>query len=338
MTAVALGPTLTLVLWLAPAQMDPYADRPRSIIAPSLPQLTREEEKALDELLDRFMRADVGQLTGNEATQAIRDFQALGMEAVPALIRGLNRAATYKHSCPILQLTGKLTKLLAKSHDGLLLDFARDNLGAGVPDNNPYQGRFRQMRVELAMRMNALARENPMAGRLVTPTPTPMPQSLGGRDPKQLPPRELAGLAKTESGETLKVILRELETRRGPEVFAGLGAAAANTTSDIRMLSRDLLLRHLGRLSLAEVVAQLENGEVEVRRAAVDVVLEKHPGALAKLIDRVADKDEGIRQQVRAALVREAKPVDFGPDPNESEAEIRKARDRWRTWWDLNRR
>jgi hypothetical protein len=336
MTTLALGPTLALTLLLSPAQVGPLTDRPRSIIAPSLPQLTREEEKALDDLLDRFMRADVGLLTGNDAVQATRDFNALGVESVPALIRGLNRAVQYKHACPAVQLTSKLSKLLAKSDDAELLDFARDNIGAGVPDNNPYLPRLKSLRTELALRMNALARANPMAGRLTT-TP-PMPPSLGGRDPKQLTTRELAGLAKTESGEQAKAILRELETRRGPEVFAGLGAAAGSTNSDVRLLGRDLLLRHLGRLDPKDALAQADNADVEVRRAVVDLVLEKHPAQLGKLIDRVADKDEGIRQQVRAALAREAKNVDFGPEPGESETEARKSRDRWRTWWELNRR
>ena len=57
-----------------------------------------------------------------------------------------------------------------------------------------------------------------------------------------------------------------------------------------------------------------------------------------KLIERVADKDEAIRQQVRAALARNARTVDFGPDVNASNAEARQARDRWRTWWELNPR
>lgn len=335
----AFTSALLLALTLTPAQKDPYADRPRSIYAPSLPQLTRDEEKSLDELLDRFMLADIGKLTGDAAVKATREFQALGVEAVPALLRGLNRAVQYEHSCPAVQLTTKLRTLLNRSSDAQLLDFARDNLGAGVPDNNRYLPLLRQMRVTLALRMNELARANPTTGKVppTKPVPTPMPPSLGGRDPKTLTARDLAGLARTDEGEPLKAILRELDTRRGPEVFAGLGAAAARPSSDARLLARDLLTRQMSKLDLKGLGALLEHAEVEVRRLAVEVVLEKHPAALDRLLDRVADRDDGIRQVARAALARKASPLDFGPEPGASEADAKKARDRWRTWWDLNK-
>ncbi len=336
---------LALVVLTVPVQT-PLSERPPSIIAPSLPQLTREEERALDERLDRFMKADVGTLTGPAATEAIRDFQKMGMESVPALIRGLNRAATINHTCPALQLSRKLVSLLAKSTDLELLEFARDNIGAGVGDRSRHRGVFQQMRTEILLRRNALARLQPptRGGRLVTPTtpttpttPAPPPE-LGSRDPRRVITAELVRLARAENGEPLVRVLRELETRRDSGVLDALADRASNSTTDVRELSRKLLLNHLGREDQRSVLAMLEHEKVEVRRAAVGLILDKYPTALPRLIDRVADADDGIRQQVRQALKRAARNLDFGPEPNAEDGEARKARDRWRAYWDLNSR
>lgn len=333
-----ISPTSLLIVALSLCtEPTPYSERPRSFIAPSLPQLSREEEKALDELIDRFMRADVGALTGAEANQAVRDFQALGSESVPALIRGLNRAADINHTCPALQLSRKLMTLLSKSTDTELLEFARENIGAGVSDRSRHKGVFQQMRTELLLRKNALARLNPQPPRLTTDPPL-VQRELGLRDPRSLPTAEIIRLLKTEAREPVQRLLRELETRKGQEVPGALASQIPSSDSDLRQLSRDLLLRHVGRMELRDLLPLLEHADVEVRRSTVETVLAKHATALPRLIDRLMDRDEAIRQQVRQALVREARPVDFGPEANADAADARKARDRWRTWWDLNRR
>jgi len=328
---------VALALLLLPTQATP-TDRPRSIIAPSIPQLSVEEEKALDAKIDLFMKADVGDLPGPEVPQAVRDFQAMGPEAVPALIRGLNRAAEINHSCPTLQLTRKLMGLLTKSTDVELIEFARDNIGAGVSDRSRHLAALRSLRTQLMLHQNAVVRNNPPAGRLTTPAVTPPPAELGGRDPKTLKTPELARLAQRESGEPLVRILRELGTRSDPEALAALANRAANSTSDVRELSRDLLQKSVARLDVRDVLPLLDHADAEVRRTAVTAILDKHPASLGKLIDRVADADDGIRQQVRQALTRELRTVDFGPEPNADAAEARRARDRWRAYWDLNRR
>src|SRR5262245_20447441 len=83
---------------------DPSADKPRppNPSAPTLPLLTKEEEDNLDAVIDRFILADTGQTKGEEAKAAVKEFNALGPEAVFALIRGLNRAAVADQSCPTL--------------------------------------------------------------------------------------------------------------------------------------------------------------------------------------------------------------------------------------------
>ena len=86
--------------------------RPRHPFAPSLPQLSDEEEEKLDQIIDRFILYDIGQLKGQEGKQALLDFQRLGPEATFALIRGLNRAAAINDSCPAVVISKKLRSIL----------------------------------------------------------------------------------------------------------------------------------------------------------------------------------------------------------------------------------
>src|SRR3954462_5425296 len=102
---------LTLAL-AALAGGDDAAPRPPSPYAPSLPALTKEEEARLDEVIDRFIQYDTGRLRGEDARRALRDFEKLGPEAIPALIRGVNRAAEIQHSCPVVVIARKLNRLL----------------------------------------------------------------------------------------------------------------------------------------------------------------------------------------------------------------------------------
>src|SRR5262245_24587783 len=90
---------LTALLALGAADKD--APFKRSVIAPSLPAVTKEQEEEFDRIINRFILADTGRLKGAEARKAVKEFEALKPEAIPALIRGLNRAAMIEHSCPV---------------------------------------------------------------------------------------------------------------------------------------------------------------------------------------------------------------------------------------------
>src|SRR5262245_55685159 len=83
------------------------APRPSNPFAPSLLQLTDQEEEKLDEVVQRFILSDIGKLKGKEAEKAVADFKALGPDAVFALVRGLNRAANIESSCPALIIAKK---------------------------------------------------------------------------------------------------------------------------------------------------------------------------------------------------------------------------------------
>src|SRR5437660_10147371 len=115
------------------------ADEPRKPhpFAPSLTELTEEEEKKLDTVIDRFILYDTGKLRGPEGQQAYRDFVKLGPDAIPALLRGLNRTAVLNHSCPVTVIAAKLDRLFASSTDVKLMDFARDEM-VSAAGQGPY--------------------------------------------------------------------------------------------------------------------------------------------------------------------------------------------------------
>src|SRR5262249_1286983 len=156
-----MTPLLTVTLCAILVADDPVRtkeERKPSAIAPSLPALTDEEEDKLDEIIDGFIRVDTGKLKGAEAKKALAAFNRLGMEAVPALIRGVNRAAAIEDSCPALVIAKKLYNLLGKSNDPELLQFARENIAAGVKRSR-HLGTLQDLRLFCTQRKNLLERQ-----------------------------------------------------------------------------------------------------------------------------------------------------------------------------------
>ncbi len=101
-------------------------------LAPSLTQLSAEEEKKIEKIIDQFILADTGKIIGQSAQKAIADFKGLGPDAFFELIKGFNKAAEIEHSCPALTIARKLKNQLSRSKDRQLLQYARENLGVGV--------------------------------------------------------------------------------------------------------------------------------------------------------------------------------------------------------------
>jgi hypothetical protein len=151
--------TLTAALLLA-AQPPTAIQTPRqpNPFAPSLPQLTEEEENQLDQTINRFIDYESGKLRGPDTKKILTDFQKLGPPAIPALIRGLNRAAKIEHSCPAVVIAKKLARMLSTTHDSELLEFARENIGAGVTQSR-HMGVIKDLRMVCILRKRSLAQE-----------------------------------------------------------------------------------------------------------------------------------------------------------------------------------
>ncbi len=312
---------LALALALTPAQdrySPPLAEREPHPLAPSLPRLTRDEEEDLDRVIDRFMKADIGLLRGEDAARAKRDFEKLGPESIPALIRGLNRAALIEHSCPVAVIGRKLEGFLQSSSDLELLEFARDNIGSDV-------GRTRHADYVKSIRFRVTLRKNAVARLSTTPR--------GPKLPQYLTTRELIAEASTAQGPRLKQVLLELEGRRGREVLGGLSVAATNSDADIRKLSQDLMEKHLARQSADAVKERLRDENVEILKAAIRVAAAKHPALRGEVIDLLTDPQSDVREAAHQSLLKLSRE-DFGPAPDASTEERAQAQQRWHVWLD----
>jgi hypothetical protein len=314
--------TLALALLAGEDPIDKTIPRRPSPLAPSLPELTREEEEKLDRIIDRFMQFDIGRLQGEEGRSALRDFQKLGPESIPALLRGLQRAATIEHSCPVVVIAEKLQRLLMASDDRELLQLARDEI-AGVGPTR-HAAVLRDLRLRVAMRQNMVASRPRPA---VTPT-------AAVKAPPFMSNSELAEAAGNEHGPRLERILTELEKRKGPEVLAGLATATANSDHKSQELARDLLDRHLRRQPEHVVKQKLKDPHPEVRQAAIRVAAARMPNLVGDVIDLVADETAGVRAAARQALMLLSLGEDFGPEPTADKAACALAQKKWRSWWD----
>ncbi len=167
---------LTVAAVLSAQQETPRKPNP---FAPSLPLLTDEEEAKIDAVIDKFIAYDSGKLKGPEGRKAQADFIKLGPEAIPALIRGLNKAAKIEHSCPAVTIAKKLARMLRSSHDMELLQYARENIGAGV-EQSRHMGVIKDLRMTCIVQMRAAgnAQENQIRS-----TPTIKGNSVGPKDP-----------------------------------------------------------------------------------------------------------------------------------------------------------
>ncbi len=298
----------TLAMVLIPAQDISYRGTPRppNPLAPSLPLLTEAEYLEIEGIIDRFIQYDIGKLSGARGQQALRDFSQLGLEAVFPLIEGFNRAANLQHSCPAVIIGKKLARLLGSTRDPELLEFARENIGAGVTVG-------RHMNVVKDLRVGCMLRK----------TYVLRVQSAAALYPGQKPLRsmsvaELAAAAGREEGGNLKKVLGEVAQRSGPRAFETLAVAASKPDKDLQSFAQSLLVRNLYRLGTKGLREKLGDERPEVRVAAVTVVgVRKLPWGF-ELINLLEDTDPRVGQAARKSLVQLAQGSDFGPEPSVS--------------------
>lgn len=313
MTCTLLTLTLTVLLAGEPPATKPREPNP---FAPSLPLLTDEEEARLDDIIGRFIKYDSGQLGGAEGMKARRDFEKLGPEAIPALIRGLNEAARIEHSCPAVTIARKLSRMLAVTEDTELLQFARENVGAGV-------GPSRHAAVLSDLRLMCTLRKNQLARLGIT----------GARPPREPTTADLVRAGGKERGTRLKQVLTQLAERRGDEPIRALGEAASSDDTDVRSFAQDLLFNNLCRQGSKVVRARLKDDKAEVRMAAARAVGAKFPALGGDLIDLLNDDNLQVGEAAHAALVRLNRGTDLGPSSLGNDTERSAAVENWRAWW-----
>src|SRR5437764_5250451 len=69
-------------------------------LAPSLPLLSDAEYMQIEKIIDLLIDYDSGNLPDANGKKILAAFDALGPEAIPPLIEGLNKAGNLQASCP----------------------------------------------------------------------------------------------------------------------------------------------------------------------------------------------------------------------------------------------
>jgi hypothetical protein len=325
-----MKPTLVLlILGLLPLWASAQTNKPRENhpLAPSLPLLSDREEEKIDNTIDRFIQYDMGQLRGEEGKKALQEFRQLGPEAIPGIIRGLNRAAKIESSCPAVTIAKKLAVMLRASNDPDLLDFARENIGAGITQSR-HMAVIKDLRLLCILRKRAVG-NNPVIVRTPPrqdqePITLAVPDAPPADGPK---PDAKSGDAKSER------TLQSLAERNDDEALAELAKAASSKDKPTQQRAQDLLTKVLSRQSTEALKDKLKHTDEVIRATAARVVGSKRLPLGADLIDLLSDDAAEVRQAAHQSLVRLNHGTDLGPAADADEAEraaaIKKWRDRW---------
>jgi hypothetical protein len=305
----------------AVALAKPEEPRKPNQFAPSLPELTDEEEAQIDKIIDRFIRYDIGELVGVEGRKALAEFHKLGPEAIPGLIRGMNKAARIEASCPALVIARKLGQMLRSSEDPQLLEFARENIGAGVTRSR-HMGLLQDLRVVCMFRKRSLARSG------ITVEKARQSWSL-----KYLTVDELTEALAKAKGARRKTLLAELASRTDEEATAALAAAAGSKDPALGALGRTYLVRNLSQLQPSAIKDRLQAEDVEMRLAATRVAGQRRLRLGEELINMLADDSPAVRKAALHSLIKMSGGKNFGPKAGASESEQSEAMQKWRAWW-----
>ena len=305
-----------------------------SPFAPTLPELTEAEEKKLDTTVNRFIDADTGKLRGQEAKEAVSAFKSLKPEAVFALIRGLNRAAHIDYSCPAVTIAAKLARIFRATHDLQLLDYARENIGAGVTHSR-HLGTLHDLSLLCLLRKRTLLNTGTVATEPYSESETSSDGSRQDDSPAASPKTtaELVRLAAGAKGPELGEALTELSKRGGEAVLNSLADAAQSADKENRALALALIKERLSKMSGAQLKPRLSDDHAVIRAEAARVAGNRNLHLEGRLIDLLHDAESAVRAAAHEALVRRSKGKDFGPKPDADEAERASAEKRWREWW-----
>src|SRR5713101_2855507 len=285
---VSMKPTLVLLVlaWVSP-YLAAQTEKPREPhpLAPSLPLLTEKEEEKVDETIDRFIQQDMGQLRGEEGKKALQEFRQLGPETIPGMIRGLNRAAKIESSCPAVTIAKKLAVMLKASNDPDLLEFARENVGAGITQSR-HMAVIRDLKMVCILRKRTVG-NNPVIVR-TPPRQEEEPITLGVPDSTPEETRKL----ETKS----KKSLRQLAERDDDQAMAELAQAASSKDKEARQLGRELLARVLSRQDAPKIKESFKHDRAVVRATAARAAGTRRLPLGSELIDLLSDDNSEVRE------------------------------------------
>ena len=272
--------------------------------------------------MDRFIQYDTGELRGEEGRKAVKEFRELGPEAIPGLIRGLNRAAKFEYSGPAVTIAKKLAVMLRASNDPDLLEFARENVGAGITQS-------RHMAVIRDLKMLCITRKRQVGNNPVVARPQQREEKPITVTVPDSP--EETRVLQTKTDESLQ----DAAKRGDDRAVARLAQAANSKDKDTRQLGQELLTQVLSAQDAEKVKEFLKNtnSRAIVRSTAARVAGERQLPLGKELINLLSDDSREVREAAHQALVQLNGDKDLGPAPDATNAERLAAIKKWREWW-----
>jgi hypothetical protein len=308
----------------------------------------------LDQVVDRFILHDIGQLPGPEGKEARAAFDRLGTESVPALLRGLNRAASLTAGSPVVVLVEKLQAVLQLCGPEMT-ELAVGQLGTGIPATGPHYYRLESLKQQL---LTSLPTDHPLKRRIelakrLSANPAQIPEHVRSDDPNE---RWAAARAificGAPLGDELTQLVGDVEPVIIQEARAGLVRLAgdkdfgpkpnADSAERERALadwrswwfsrSNNAVFRRLAKMTDRALRAALQSQDAEERWAAVVLVGNRRLPCSGDLIGLLRDADLAVRRDARRTLVQFAEGLDFGPTEEATPQVIDEAVANWQRW------
>jgi hypothetical protein len=120
---------------------------------------------------------------------------------------------------------------------------------------------------------------------------------------------------------------------KGSKYTEALASAIALLKGPPKTKAREALAKRLTRMTAKTLRAQLEDEDLEIRRAAaIATGMKKAKELIPELIKLLDDAEMPVTQAALTSL-RELTGQDFGPDPEATRAERLAAVNAWKAWW-----
>jgi hypothetical protein len=317
----------------------------------------RDDER-YNALVDEFIQYDIGNIREPAAVDRIRrQFGSLKAdEAVPALVRGLNRSMRMGYSCPITAISGKLMSMMQSSRNPevgkyVLANLEQRDVGrynhhiAGVRKNAEGQmirilGREQAER-QFKRRVEEDSQRMAYVPGMKLTDLAPRQRPAGGPAPDKPVDDTTTSANRTTDSPTKPTALASTApaAELGKLTIAELGERLKNKTGQARVL-RELYARagdgHEPEVAAMgdAIVESLREGDENARAEAARLLgLLRLERATPQLIDAIEDASPSVRSAATTALTRVTRQL-FGPSDDATPAQRKQAVARWRTWWD----
>ncbi|MBS0208248.1 MAG: hypothetical protein JSS27_04765 [Planctomycetes bacterium] len=286
-----------------------------------------------DVIVNKFIDYDVGRLRGQAGWEARDAFSRLNTtDAIPALIRGLNRAVEINNSCPVMVIASKLQQLMMKADQATL----RDALASleTTTANKPFGNYLASMRQML---------ENVSEGRNPHERREEGSSTMRAGDPAELRRRhtpverwseaDIRSAFTTEKGAKLLNLLEFLRKQPGDDSVRLLAEAVNLVSEDMKPTARGLLAQRLSEVTDDSLRQHLQSKNGELRAAAAMAVGYKASPLYRELAKAIRDGDSRVSANAHASLVK-LLGEDLGPREGSNVAERFDAAKRWETFLD----